>query len=53
MMPVLGPQIRVFCEDCDVERTVNSRVLAEDMVEGHREQEHCSQADWEEVDDGE
>ena len=50
--PEFGPQFRVYCEACDIERTVGSRVLAQDMVDGHENEEYCSNAEWEAVDDG-
>lgn len=49
--PEFGPQFRVFCEACDVEKTVSSRTVAKDMVEAHEDEEYCSKADWEEIDD--
>lgn len=49
--PEFGPKFRVFCEPCDVETTVPSQIVAEDMVDAHREESHCPNAQWEEADD--
>ena len=49
--PEFGPKFRVFCESCDVETTVPSQIVAEDMVDAHREESHCPNAQWEEADD--
>jgi len=42
---------RVYCEECDIQKPVASRILAEDIVEGHEEETGCSHADWEAIDD--
>lgn len=47
--PQLGPTFRVYCEACDVEQTINSRVLAEDLVEAHETDANCPHAEFEEV----
>jgi hypothetical protein len=49
--PEFGPKFRVFCEVCDVAKTVPSRTVAQDIVAAHEENNHCPKADWEEVDD--
>jgi hypothetical protein len=48
---ILGTAYRVHCPACDVERVVPSQVVAQDIVEGHAEQEYCDKAEWEVVDD--
>lgn len=51
-MPVtVGPRIRVYCDACDVEREVASRIVAQDIVDGHEAEAGCPDADWEAVDD--
>ncbi|MEA5387149.1 hypothetical protein VB779_08810 [Haloarculaceae archaeon H-GB11] len=49
-MPVIAPY-RVYCDECDIQRPIASRILAEEMVQEHAKREGCGAADWEEVAD--
>lgn len=47
-MPVMS-RYRVVCDECDLERSIASRVLAEDIVDGHEADQGCDGAEWEVV----